>query len=93
MEMKALWICPASRTLVLTPRPLRDHRCPKRVVERLSHGKEGPRVISILRRWAMEESESPVELFNADHPPFSLLIQHTLPGRKEGKVQPKLFSV
>lgn len=36
----------------------------------------------------MEESESPVELFNADHPPFSLLIQHALPGRKEGKSNP-----
>ena len=32
MERKALWTCTVSRTLVLTPSLLRDHRCPKRVV-------------------------------------------------------------
>ena len=85
MKRKALWTCSVSRTLVLTPCSLRDHRCPKRVVERLSHGKEGPRIISILRRWGLRESESPEELFNADHPLFTLLIRHILPGRKGGK--------
>lgn len=48
--MKAFWICPASRTLVLTPTSPEGSPCPKRVVERLSHGKEGPRVISILEK-------------------------------------------
>ena len=91
MERKALWTCTVSRTLVLTPCPPRDHRCPKRVVEGLSHGKEEPRIISILRRWGLGESESSVELFNTDQPLFTLLIQHTLPGRKGRKSPTQAF--
>lgn len=42
MERKVHWTCLVNRTLVLTPRPLRGHCCPKGGAEKPSHGKEGP---------------------------------------------------
>ena len=48
----------------------------------------GPRITSILRRWGLRESESPVELFKVDIPVHSSDMTHCSWWKRRGESNP-----